>query len=386
MRISSIHAAVVKTPRMLGRTGTPAASTEVRFMNPLVSSGLHRGRVSTFSPPWSEAICVVKFDTGDWGVGLTAHAAAVVPVINDYLGPMIVGETVATVDDIVELWDVMATVSTANVGIGGIVSYAISAIDLALYDGLGKRLNVPVFELLGGPAHRELHCYATGADVNRSAVFGFTSFKIPCPWPADGGDAVDGVVAAFDEARSIAGESAKLMIDCWPVMDVDAAVRIGQALASREPWWIEDYVNPRDWSAYETVRTLLPNARLAAGERWFSDEPFHRQAALGTVDVLQPDPLWVGGATPTVRIGEIAAEHDLDMAIHCAANDAFGQHLAYALEPNTVAEFYIGTAASLRDSYRSTPGMAVPVEGVLVPSDTPGFGIELTIDAIEAGT
>lgn len=386
MKIRSIHAAVVKDPTMLGRTGTPTASTELDFMNPLVSSGSHRGRVSTFAPPWGEAICVVVFDTGDWGVGLTAHAATVLPVINDYLGPMITGETVEKVGDIIELWDVMATVSTANIGISGVVSYAISAIDLALYDGLGKRLEVPVYELLGGAACQELHCYATGANVQRAVDFGFTDFKIPCPWPAGNVAAVEGVVAAFDEARAVAGDGAKVMVDCWAVMDVEAAVSIGEALSYCDPWWIEDYVNPQDWTAYELVRSLLPDTRLAAGERWFTHEPFRRQAVLGTIDVVQPDPLWVGGATPTIRIAEIAAEHELAMAIHCAANDAFGQHLAYALESNTLAEYYLGAATSLGDSYRSTPGMAIPVDGVLVPSDSPGFGIELTIDAIDAGT
>ena len=386
MKITSIRCAAVKDPSMLGRTRTPSASTELQFMNPIASMGPGRGRASRFEPPWGEAICMVKFDTGDWGVGLTAHAGVVVPLINDYLGPMILGESVTAVDDIVELWDVMATVLTANIGIGGVASYAISAVDLALYDGLGKRLGAPVFELLGGPACRELDCYATGADVQRLVDFGFTAFKIPCPWPDDSAAAVDRVVAAFDEACSIAGVDAKVMIDCWAVMDVDAAVRIGEALAPSAPWWIEDYVSPQDWTGYAAVRAQLPDARLAAGERWFTHEPFRRHAELGTIDVVQPDPLWVGGATPTVRIAKIAAEHDLDMAIHCAANDAFGQHLAYALKPNTLAEMHIGAATSLADAYRSTPGMAIPVDGVLVPTEAPGFGIELTIDAIEAGT
>lgn len=350
----------------------------------MVSSGSGRGDKDTFDPPWGEAICVVTFDNGVWGVGLTAHAGFAVPIINEYLAPMLIGQDVESVADIGELWDLTTTVTAAHIGAAGSTSYAISAVDLAMYDALGKSLSLPVYDLLGGPAHAAIQCYATGTNVEKNAGFGFERFKIPCPWLARGAEGVEATVAAVEAARSAVGD-AELMIDCWAVMDVDEAVDVCNALEPYDLVFVEDYINPEDWDGYGDVRSRT-TARLAAGERWFTVRPFEQQASLGTIDVLQPDPLWVGGATPTVRIADVARRHCVDLAIHCAVNDAFGQHLCFALAENVIGEMYIGASTSLAESYRSTPGMAIPVNGVLVPSDAPGFGIEITLDGIEAAT
>jgi L-rhamnonate dehydratase len=385
MKISSIHAAAVRDTTPLGRSNTPQADVEIVHMNPMVSSGSHVGEAERFDPPWSEAICVVILDNGVWGVGLTAHAGFVVPIINDYLGPMLVGENVDSVGDIGALWDLMTTVTAAHIGAAGSTSFAVSAVDLALYDALGKHVALPVYELLGGKAHDAIPCYATGMDVEKSAEFGFTAFKIPCPWGERGNAGIAALVEAVERARSIVGQ-ADLMVDCWAVMDVDQAVDVCAALEPYDLGWVEDYINPEDWAGYGEVRRRTGGIRLAAGERWFTVRPFEQQSAAGNVDVVQPDPLWVGGVTPTVRIADVAERNSVDLAIHCGVNDAYGQHLCFALGANTIGEMYIGASTSLVDSYRSTPGMALPVGGKLVPTDAPGFGIEITLDGIEAAT
>lgn len=353
-------------------------------MNPMVSIGSDRGAVARFEPPWVEAVCVVTFDDGTWGLGLTAHAGVVVPLINDYLGPLVTGESVESVGDIGELWDLMSTVGAAHLGTGGALSYAISAVDLALYDTLGKRLAAPVYDVLGGPAHAAIECYATSSDVAKLADLGFSRFKIPCPWAEAGAAGVGAAVQAVESARAAVGD-AELMVDGWAVMDSGHAAAVCRALEPYELRFVEDVVHPDDTDGYAALRAAT-STRLAAGERWFGLHPFVHHAARGTVDVLQPDALWVGGATATVRIAEIAREHGLALAIHCAANDSFGQHLAYALPENIVGEVYVGGASTLTGSYRSTPGMVLPAEGRVVPTDAPGFGIEITLDGIEAAT
>ena len=353
-------------------------------MNPMVSSGSRRGAVARFEPPWGEAVCVVTLDDGTWGLGLTAHAGPVVPMINDYLGPLIEREPSGSVADIGELWDLMSTVGAAHLGTGGVLSYAISAVDLALYDALGRRQGMPVYDLLGGPAHEAIECYATSSDVAKLADLGFGRFKIPCPWSETGPAGVEGAVAAVEAARERIGD-ADLMVDGWAVMDAGHAATLCRALEPYDLRFVEDVVHPDDPDGYAALRTRT-SVRLAAGERWFGLHPFAHHAAQGAVDVLQPDALWVGGATATVRIAEIARAHGLDLAIHCAVNDSFGQHLAYALAENVVGEMYVGGAATLPGSYRSTPGMALPIEGRVVPADAPGFGIEITLDGIEAAT
>jgi L-rhamnonate dehydratase len=147
-------------------------------------------------------------------------------------------------------------------------------------------------------------------------------------------------------------------------------------------------IYPEDWDGYSRVRSALPEERLAAGERWYTDLPFLRAIECGWVDVLQPDALWVGGVTPCRRIADAAAQAGYGLAIHCGANDSFGQHLAVALNGNLWAEMYIGSprGSSLMNSWRATPGMELPVNGMLRPNDAPGFGIELSMADIERAT
>ena len=76
---------------------------------------------------------------------------------------------------------------TKPYGTEGLASYAISAVDLALWDLKGKLLGQPVYSLLGGPARDKIFCYATGNDVDWYQELGFRAFKLACPYgPADG--------------------------------------------------------------------------------------------------------------------------------------------------------------------------------------------------------
>ena len=89
-----------------------------------------------------------------------------------------------------------------------------------------------------------------------------------------------------------------------------------------------------------------------------------------------------------LKIGHIAEAAGIGVALHGAMNDAYGQHLAFAMPTNIWGEFYIDSAPGvpLEDGWRPTPGMALPKGGHLVPSDAPGFGITLSLDQIEAAT
>ena len=147
-------------------------------------------------------------------------------------------------------------------------------------------------------------------------------------------------------------------------------------------------IYPEDWDGYSQVRSALSEHRLAAGERWYTDLPFLRAIEDDWVDVLEADPLGVGGVTPCRRIAAAASAAGYDLALHCGANDSYGQHLSAALTGNLWAEMYISCArdSSLMNSYRATPGMALPVNGMLQPNDAPGVGIELSLNDIDRAT
>lgn len=115
--------------------------------------------------------------------------------------------------------------------------------------------------------------------------------------------------------------------------------------------------------------------------------PFLSAVSNRVVDYLQPDIQWVGGVTATVKICHIAEAAGIAVIPHGGMNDAYGQHTCFAMPNIPWGEFFLGSppGVPLSEAYRRTPGMSLPDNGYLVPSDAPGFGIELTLDEVEAG-
>jgi L-rhamnonate dehydratase len=111
-------------------------------------------------------------------------------------------------------------------------------------------------------------------------------------------------------------------------------------------------------------------------------------AAKRSVDIFQPDVQWVGGATAIVKICHIAEAAGISVIPHGGLNDAYGQHVCYAMPAVPWGELSSTTAPGVPlgqgPGSRSTPGMTFPVNGRLVPNDGPGFGIELTLEDLEA--
>ena len=382
-----MRAEAVTNPEVLGRSVEGIADWHYQFdhMNPLCTDLRYRGQASRFQPPWGEVMCVVTTNSGVWGLGMGSLAGVTAPLINDYLAPMLSGEPI---EDRERLWEMMTVACGSHFGASGVASYAISAVDLALWDAAGKLADKPVYELLGTTDPQPVRCYATGSDLEWFGELGFEAFKLACPWGPDTTTAIDQLVDLVGNGRELVGPSADLMLDCWAVQSVEHAISIGEAVRAFDIEWIEDMIYPEDWDGYSQVRSALPDHRLAAGERWYTDLPFLRAIEYGWVDVLQPDPLWVGGVTPCRRIANAAATAGYDLALHCGANDSYGQHLSAALSGNLWAEMYIGCSrgSPLMNSYRATPGMNLPLKGMLQPSDAPGFGLELSLSDIERAT
>ena len=352
--------------------------------NPLSRYREFIGEGARFQKPWPDCVCIVTAEDETFGVGMTAHAGPVAPVINDCFGPMLTGENALATE---RLWNMMSRVASARFGLGGIASYALSAVDLALWDLKGKVLGRPVYELLGGPARDRVHCYATGFDIDWFLELGFEAIKLPTAHGAgESSAALEANEAVVAGVREKVGPGFDLMMDFWPVSDPAFAIELGQRLRPYDLRWLEDFLYPDDFLAYPEVRRRLPGQTLAAGERWYGDRPFAHAAAERWVDIFQPDVQWVGGATASLKVAHIADAAGIEIAMHAGLNDPYGQHLCYALPGNRWGELFVGTApgVDLRDGFRSVPGMALPEKGELVPSDAPGFGIELTLGMIEA--
>ena len=351
--------------------------------SPMARYPAYKARRSSWSAKWKSTVCVVKAADGTFGLGVSSFAGPVSRIINDHFSPHIVGENCMATE---KVFDIMSRLATPY-GSQGMASYAISAVDLALWDLKGKVLNRPVYELLGGPQKEKIFCYATGFESAWYLELGFRAIKLPFPYsPADGEEGLRKAEELVAAVRDQIGPDVALMLDCWMALDVDYTVRLAERLRPYRLRWIEDYLLPDDTEGFAQVRQRLPWQTLATGEHWYMPQSFARAANQRPVDILQPDPLWVGGISACLRICHIAEAAGLEVIPHGGMNLPYGQHLAYAMPAITWGERSGGVSAPGVPLAETVvlPGTAVIEDGYLVPSDAPGFGIEVDRALLES--
>jgi L-rhamnonate dehydratase len=325
--------------------------------------------------------CLVTADDGTTGFGVSRYGQPVIGLINDHFAPLLAGENAMATD---RLWDMMMRMASPY-SPAGLASYAISAVDLALWDLKGKILGLPVYELAGGPARESQFCYATGNDTDWHMELGFRATKLACPYGTfDGLDALKRNEDFVAATRQLIGSDVELMLDCWMAFDVEFAVRMAERLRPYDLRWIEDCLTPENIDAHEALRARLPWQGLATGEHWYTPYPFAHAARHRLADIFQPDICWVGGFTGCQRINHIAEAAGIEMMLHAGMNTPYGQHFSYANANVRWGEYFVGggPGTPLKETV-VFPGMAVPENGQLVPSGEPGFGLGLTDAALE---
>ena len=336
-----------------------------------------------FPRMWTRTAVIVTAENGEWGFGLTVHGGPVARIINDHFAPVLVGQNCMATE---ALWDMMARTSIAY-GNMGLTSYAISAVDVALWDLKGKLLGRPVYELLGGPQKEVIDVYATGFDIEWYLELGFKAVKVFAPHgPHEGLDGLYENVELVASTRELVGERVELAFDGWVSMDEEYTVRMAEMLKPYRIKWLEDYVHPDHLDAYESIRRRVPSQTLASGEHWYMPHTFLAAANRRVVDIFQPDVLWCGGITGAVKICHIAEAAGISVYPHASANYPFGQHLVYAMPAAVWGERSEGVSAPgvpLAEMTR-LPGTPAVKNGQVVPSDAPGFGLEITLDWIQA--
>jgi L-rhamnonate dehydratase len=142
--------------------------------------------------------------------------------------------------------------------------------------------------------------------------------------------------------------------------------------------WLEEPLIPGDLEGHIELKKACPWMPIATGEDHHGRIAFRQLVENRCVDVLQPDLNWCGGLTEAVKIYTIGEAAGLQTIPHGGANTPFGQHFAMAMPESLIAEFWLGTDPGVPlEEVKRLPGSAVPVEGKLVPSDAPGFGLEI---------
>ncbi len=324
------------------------------------------------------------------GVGSAAHCAALAALVREELGPVLLGQDARQVQ---RLWSLMYNGPRAGhavargrampvLGRRGLHLCAMSGVDLALWDLLGKSLGQPVSALLGGACRDRVRAYASGGWADEREIGeeltgylrkGFTAVKMRM-------GAMDGSVvtsvARVRAARSAIGADVELMADAHGTMSVADAKRFCAEAADAGLRWLEEPVGADDRAGAAEVRRMS-TIPIAAGESETTCFEFLELLRSGAVDVLQPDLAICGGLTEGWRIAALAVAHQRELAPHCwgsAISYSAALTLAACSPAGIFVEWPMGGNPLLRELPRQD---LTPREGWAVPLPGPGWGLEL---------
>ncbi len=262
----------------------------------------------------------------------------------------------------------------------GLTISAMSGVDMALWDLLGKSLGVPVLQLLGGRCRDQMPAYASGgwADVNGIGAQlqgyvdrGFNAVKMRVG-VMDG--TVANSVARVRAARATLGPDIGIMADAHGTYSVPEAKQFCRALEDCNLRWFEEPINADNPAGTAAVRavTTMP---ISAGESEYTRFDFRTLIEANAVDVLQPDLAICGGITEGRRIAELAATHQLELAPHCwgsAFSFMAGVSLAFASPAATIIEFSVGANPLLHDLVEEEIRAH---DGMISAPERPGLGV-----------
>ncbi|HUT92986.1 MAG TPA: mandelate racemase/muconate lactonizing enzyme family protein [Thermoguttaceae bacterium] len=278
-------------------------------------------------------------------------------------------------------------------GRGGSVTHAISGIDIALWDLLGKATGQPVGRLLGGRYRDRVKPYASllmqepgplADHLLRIKEQGFRAFKIGWgPFGRRSGALDEAIVKA---AREAVGAESLLMVDAgasdafWQ-HGYKWALRTAPMLAAYDVAWFEEPLKPDALEDYVELRRRAP-VPIAAGEGLTRRQSFQPWLQAGALDIVQPDVTKVGGISEERRIGWMAQENGVRFIPHgwnTAVGLAADLQLASAFPDTDLVEYIAGSAYV---DEIAAGGWQLDGDGMLPIPETPGLGLELDMDAV----
>ncbi len=265
-------------------------------------------------------------------------------------------------------------------GRGAPLSFALAAVDTALWDLRGRTLGEPLWRLLGGFDAR-VKAYAGNIDLNfplekllagasASLEAGHRSVKMRLGRPSLGED-----ISRVAAMREHLPPEIELMADANEAWRVDQTARAMHELQPFGLVWLEEPIRPDDFAGHAYLRSL-GTVPLAAGENLHSLAEFSHLIGAGGVDFPEPDLTTCGGITPFMKIARLAEAHNLPVISH-GAHDLH-VHLLAACANGAYLEMHaFGLEKFMADPLTVSDGHATA-------SDRPGHGIELDLDALGA--
>lgn len=347
-----------------------------------------------------ELLVRIHTDEGVTGLGETnAKPAPVEEMIHTIFADHLLGENPLNIE---RNWSAFYR-NFNHHGCAGTEMRALSAIDIALWDILGKVSGLPLYRLLGGASREKVKIYNTcvGYLENRDRdrfiedpeklaeellEQGITVMKI---WPFDELSMdYDGQYLSpemlkkgsepFRRIRSAFGNTMELVLEGHGRWNVTSAVRIAKQLEEYELLWMEDLIPV---NKVENIRALKDSTSLpvAASERLFTRYEYHQLLEAGAADIVIADPAWTGGVTETKKIASLSEIYGLPFAPHnCGGpvlhtlNTHLCTHVPNLWMMETVRAFY----GSYYDEI--VEGLPQVKDGYICAPEAPGLGIELT--------
>lgn len=322
----------------------------------------------------------LETECGRTGYGYTytigCGGAAIKALIERDLRPLLVGADAARIEQIWErMWRCMH-----YIGRGGLVSFAMSALDIALWDLKGKREGQPLWKILGGYSNR-VRAYAGGIDLQLGPVEmveqtrsnlkkGFRAIKIKV-----GRDQLSQDVDRLRAVRECVGPDIPVMIDANMRYTVERAIRAARAFRQFDVFWFEEPTIPDDYTGMARI-AQEGGIPIAAGENLHTIYEFLHTIDVGRVAFPEPDVSNIGGITNWMRVAKLAHAHNLQVTSHGVHE--LHLHLLAAIPNASYLEVH---SFGLERFIENPPELK---DGVMTPSDEPGHGVRFDWERLAA--
>jgi len=353
------------------RADAPISMLEVSAFNVPTASLESDGTLEWAS---TTLVYVEVHAAGETGIGYTYADVATAKLIESLMCDTLVGKDAFQIG---ARWNDMYGVAR-NLGRGGIVSMAVSAVDVALWDLKAKLLGVPAYVLFGAVTGA-VPVYASGGFTSYSEqqlceqLSGWVDEGIPRVKMKVGRDP-EADPARVAAARGAIGAHVELFIDANGAYSAQQAVGLAQEFAAQHVVWFEEPVYREDYAGTRFVREHAPpGMEISSGEYGYGLYMFARMLAAHTVDVLQADATRCGGFSGLLAVDGLAQSAMTPLSTHCAPH--LHLHAALACKQLRHIEYFFD---HVRIEQMLFDGAVGPQGGELRPdASRPGIGLEL---------
>lgn len=305
-------------------------------------------------------------------------------VVEKILKPVVVGQDPFNVE---QIWDKMYGVMRGRGHSKGFMLEAMSGVDIALWDVVGKALGQPIHRVLGSYGRTRLPVYASSLlfkptevlvrEAAELAAQGYGAIKLKV------GQGIEDDMRNVREIRAALGPGVKLMADANCAYDTLSALQLGRQMEAEGVYWFEEPVAPENLDGYAKLAQSLDMA-VAGGESEFTRWAFKELFVRNAIDIIQPDIGRVGGFTEARKIAALASAFDIPVAPHTGASAAVS--VAASLQwaaalPNFLVFEYMYPPNPLREELLAEP-LPPMKEGFVQVPEKPGLGIEIDARAL----